>query len=657
MAERILLVDDEDGIRRILGISLADLGYEVYTAPNGSEALTRFRELEPTIVLTDIKMPGMDGVTLLKRLKGENPEVEVVMITGHGDMDLAIQSLKHDAADFITKPIDDELLEIALRRVSEKITMRRELRSYTEHLEEMVREKSARLVELERDMAVGQVVEGMSSTLSGLTRAFHDGQTSYFNEMPCYVAVYDRSRTVVTANPLHRERFGNSVGRTTADLYAGTGEECPVITTFQTGTGQRVTTSLLTAGGGRVPVIVHTAPIKGNSGEVEMVLEIAVDVTEVKRLKDELRTTRERFQQLFDEVPCYISVQDMDLRIAATNNLFKRDIGDYVGAYCYDVYHHRSRPCEHCPVFQTFEDGRSYQSEAVITARDGRQYNVQVWTAPIRGADGEVTQVMEIATDITQIRALQDHLTSLGLLLGSASHGIKGMLTALDGGLYRLESGLRRNDPDRTDQALGVVKHMVGRVQAMVLDVLYYAKSRDLNRQEVEVQALAAGLVETSEPRAAQYGVTLERDFRPDLGTFNVDETALSSALTNFLENGIDACTMPGGPGRNGKVVFGVHRRNDHIEFSIRDNGIGMDRETREKIFTLFFSSKGNRGTGLGLFIANQVVEQHGGEILLDSSPGHGSRFTVRIPLDGTRRPEAAAPSGCGPCDRARHSM
>jgi PAS domain S-box-containing protein len=657
MAERILLVDDEDGIRRVLSISLADLGYEVYTAPNGPEALAGFRELDPSIVLTDIKMPGMDGVTLLKRLKGENPEVEVIMITGHGDMDLAIQSLKHDAADFITKPIDDELLEIALRRVSEKITMRRELRNYTEHLEDMVREKSARLVELEREMAVGQVVEGMTSTLSGLTRAFHDGQTSYFNEMPCYVAVYDRSRTVVAANPLHRKRFGHSVGRTTADLYAGTGEECPVITTFQTGTGGRVTTSLLTTRGARIPVIVHTAPIKGNSGEVEMVLEIAVDVTEVKRLKDELRTTRERFQQLFNEVPCYISVQDMDLRIAATNNLFKRDIGDYVGAYCYDVYHHRSRPCEHCPVFKTFEDGRSYQSEAVITARDGRQYNVLVWTAPIRGADGEVTQVMEMSTDITQIRNLQDHLTSLGLLLGSASHGIKGMLTALDGGLYRLESGLRRNDPDRTEEALGVVKHMVGRVQSMVLDVLYYAKSRDLSRQEIEVQVLAAGLAETVEPRAAQYGVTFERDFRPDLGTFTVDDTALSSALTNFLENGIDACTMPGGPGGNKKVVFGVHRHDDHIEFSIRDNGIGMDRETREKIFTLFFSSKGNRGTGLGLFIANQVVEQHGGDILVESSPGHGSRFTVRIPFDGVRRAAGSPLSCCGPCGRSRQSQ
>ena len=331
--------------------------------------------------------------------------------------------------------------------------------------------------------------------------------------------------------------------------------------------------------------------------------------------------------------------------------MFKRDIGDYVGAYCYDVYHHRSRPCEHCPVFKTFEDGGSYQSEAVITARDGTRYNVLVWTAPIRGADGEVTQVMEMATDITQIRKLQDHLTSLGLLLGSASHGIKGMLTALDGGLYRLESGLRRGDRDKTEDAMGVVKHMVGRVQSMVLDVLYYAKSRDLNRREVAVGTLARRLAETVEPRAAQYGVALVRDFDPNPGTITVDENALTSALTNFLENGIDACTMPGGPGKNARVIFGMRRTRNHLEFTIQDNGIGMDRETREKIFTLFFSSKGNRGTGLGLFIANQVVEQHGGDIVVDSVPGQGSCFTVRIPL-GEPIPPAGEASPCGTCEQ-----
>ena len=103
MSEPILLVDDEEGIRRVLGISLADSGYEVHLAADGREALEVFQRLRPPIVLTDIKMPGMDGVELLKRIKAIDPETEVIMISGHGDMDLAVQSLKNDAADFVTK--------------------------------------------------------------------------------------------------------------------------------------------------------------------------------------------------------------------------------------------------------------------------------------------------------------------------------------------------------------------------------------------------------------------------------------------------------------------------------------------------------------------------------------------------------------------------
>jgi signal transduction histidine kinase len=78
--------------------------------------------------------------------------------------------------------------------------------------------------------------------------------------------------------------------------------------------------------------------------------------------------------------------------------------------------------------------------------------------------------------------------------------------------------------------------------------------------------------------------------------------------------------------------------------FDIRDNGIGMDRETREKLFSLFFSSKGLKGTGLGLFISNKIVDKHGGEIKVESQPGRGSRFLVRLPLDArpSTRPEEA---------------
>ena len=113
MEKTILLVDDEPDIRDVLSLSLSDMGYQVYEAENGDEALGIFRDVQPPIVLTDIKMPGMDGIELLQKVKHENPETEVIMITGHGDMDLAIRSLKYEATDFITKPINVDALEIS----------------------------------------------------------------------------------------------------------------------------------------------------------------------------------------------------------------------------------------------------------------------------------------------------------------------------------------------------------------------------------------------------------------------------------------------------------------------------------------------------------------------------------------------------------------
>ena len=80
------------------------------------------------------------------------------------------------------------------------------------------------------------------------------------------------------------------------------------------------------------------------------------------------------------------------------------------------------------------------------------------------------------------------------------------------------------------------------------------------------------------------------------------------------------------------KIVFSVKPEDKQIVFEIRDDGTGMDRETRESLCTLFFSSKGNKGTGLGLFIANKVIEQHGGKIKLDSKPNRGSCFRITIP-------------------------
>ena len=124
MEKKILLVDDEKDIRDVLRLPLMDLGFEVLEAENGEDALRLFENAQPPMILTDIKMPGMDGIELLQKVKHVNPETEVIMITGHGDMDLAVKSLKYDATDFITKPINVDVLEIALRRAAERILTR-----------------------------------------------------------------------------------------------------------------------------------------------------------------------------------------------------------------------------------------------------------------------------------------------------------------------------------------------------------------------------------------------------------------------------------------------------------------------------------------------------------------------------------------------------
>jgi DNA-binding NtrC family response regulator len=120
MTGDILLVDDEAGIRKVLGISLSDLGYTVHAAENAAAALTIIEAVRPSIILTDIKMPGMDGIELLRRIKADHPLVEVIMLTGHSTLDSAINGLKLGAFDYLTKPCDISELILKLKAAHEK---------------------------------------------------------------------------------------------------------------------------------------------------------------------------------------------------------------------------------------------------------------------------------------------------------------------------------------------------------------------------------------------------------------------------------------------------------------------------------------------------------------------------------------------------------
>jgi len=126
--KNILLIDDEEGIRKVLSISLRADGYGVTTAENGQQGLKLFEKGSFPIVITDIVMPGLNGFEVLKLIKELNPDTEVIVFTGQGDMEAAIKSLQLGASDFITKPVGDQVLAVALKRAEERLATKRLLK-------------------------------------------------------------------------------------------------------------------------------------------------------------------------------------------------------------------------------------------------------------------------------------------------------------------------------------------------------------------------------------------------------------------------------------------------------------------------------------------------------------------------------------------------
>ena len=259
---------------------------------------------------------------------------------------------------------------------------------------------------------------------------------------------------------------------------------------------------------------------------------------------------------------------------------------------------------------------------------------------------GEIRWIMETVTsvqyngrraalgyfmDVTRLRDMQHNLSSLGLMIGAVSHSLKGCLTGLDAGLYLIDSGFYREKPARIEEGLDAVRLMVDRVKKLVYDVLYYVKERGLTRESVNVHQFAHAVAAFVETRMRGANIEFQCRFEPDLGEFEVDVELLRTALINILENGMEAC-IEDHSRISHRIDFTVRVQGEEVLLGISDNGPGMDQDQVRDAFTIFYSSKGGKGTGLGLFITKKVIQQHGGQISLESTRGQGTIFRINIP-------------------------
>jgi len=468
-----------------------------------------------------------------------------------------------------------------------------------------------------------------------------------FDSVPCSIAVIDRAHEIVDNNRQFDTLFGNGRGRSCYAVYKRRERPCPhciADRTFDDGIS-RVNEEVGVDRNGRTAhYILHTAPIRDSAGQVSHVIEMSTDITEIKRLQRE-------YNFLFEHVPCYLAILNRDLRIVRANQHLRRTFGEPTGQHCYHVLKHRNTPCDECPATMTFADGRQHSSAQLGLSQSGAETHYIVTTSPLpRTDDAKVPYVIEIALDVTALRRLErekieaERLAAVGQTVAGLAHGIKNILTGLEGGMYVVGSGMRRGEQSKIDKGWGMIERNIGRISDLVKNLLAFSKGRTPQVELVTPDSLIREVVSLYRESARQAGIDIYHEVHGRIAPAPMDPEAIRTCLDNLVSNALDACAMSQKP--NCSVRVSCREDDTTIVFEVADQGCGMDYDVKQKAFTNFFSTKGAGGTGLGLLMTRKITQEHGGRISLESTPGEGSVFRLAFPRD--RLPDAQTASRKG---------
>ena len=223
-----------------------------------------------------------------------------------------------------------------------------------------------------------------------------------------------------------------------------------------------------------------------------------------------------------------------------------------------------------------------------------------------------------------------ERLAAVGETVAGLAHCLKNTLNGLRAGQYVVDRAVELNDPEKLRTGRRVMKSAVAQVERLTFDMLYYIKDREPELEPVDLNQVAQEVIDVLQESAGLQRVDIRAELDPKIGAQALDRNAMYRALLDLVTNAVDACTES----ESGDLVV-VRSRiagQDEIVLTVEDNGIGMSREVRSKLFTRLFSTKAGRGTGLGLSVVKKIAEAHGGRVEVESEPGKGSAFHLHLP-------------------------
>jgi signal transduction histidine kinase len=224
-----------------------------------------------------------------------------------------------------------------------------------------------------------------------------------------------------------------------------------------------------------------------------------------------------------------------------------------------------------------------------------------------------------------------ERLAAIGQTIAALSHHIKNILQALDSGSEILEMGLKEKDDGLLQQGWRMAARAQRKIRDLVMDMLSYSKEREPAVEPTDLNQIVTDVVEMMQGRARDAGIKLECSLEENLPITPADPEGIHRALLNIVGNAVDAVEDRKHP--QVKVGTRFDKENGWVRILVLDNGVGIPPEQLADIFKPFVSTKGSKGTGLGLAVSRKILREHGGDILVQSQPGKTTMFTLRLPL------------------------
>ncbi|MEI6423225.1 MAG: ATP-binding protein [Lentisphaerota bacterium] len=224
----------------------------------------------------------------------------------------------------------------------------------------------------------------------------------------------------------------------------------------------------------------------------------------------------------------------------------------------------------------------------------------------------------------------QTRLSALGQGIAGAAHCIKNILNGIDGGAFILEAGLCKDNLEGVGKGWEILKRNTQIMKTLVLDMLTYSKPRQPEIEPCDLNRLCQDVADLLQEKARGRGVILSTSLAPVFGLIPLDPKGIYRCILNLTANAVDAIDKP--DGRVEIITRPAASRQGYVEIAVSDNGCGISENNQRNMFKAFFSTKGAKGTGLGLAVTQKIVHEHCGDIHLDSVPGRGTTFIITLP-------------------------